>query len=45
MIFLRKELERLVTVKPGTIINQEVLNKNVEAIKTKIGDYGYALPM
>lgn len=37
-----KELERLVTVKPGTIINQEVLNKNVEAIKTKIGDYGYA---
>jgi outer membrane protein insertion porin family len=36
------ELERLVTVKPGTIINQEVLNKNVEAIKTKIGDYGYA---
>lgn len=37
-----KELERLVTVKSGTIINQEVLNKNVEAIKTKIGDYGYA---
>ncbi len=37
-----KELERLVTVKPGTIINQEILNKNVEAIKTKIGDYGYA---
>lgn len=36
------ELQELITVKSGQIVNQEVLNKNIEAVKNKIGKYGYA---
>ncbi len=36
------ELQKLITVKPGQIIDQEVLNKNIEAIKSAMGNYGYA---
>lgn len=35
-------VEKLVTVKAGNIIDQQELNKNIEKIKTKVGDYGYA---
>lgn len=35
-------LQKLVTVKAGKIIDQQELNKNIEKIKTKVGDYGYA---
>lgn len=35
-------IQDLVTVKPGTIIDQQALNKNIESIKNKLGNYGYA---
>ena len=35
-------LTPLITVKPGQIINQETLNKNIETIKNTMGNYGYA---
>lgn len=35
-------IEKLVTVKAGKIIDQQVLNKNIEMIKNKMGSYGYA---
>ena len=35
-------LPALVTLKPGQIINQEILNKNISAIKNSLGKYGYA---
>ncbi|MEN9945949.1 MAG: outer membrane protein assembly factor BamA [Pseudomonadota bacterium] len=37
-----QKLEKLITLKPNTIINQSLLNKNIEAIKTEMGNYGYA---
>lgn len=36
------EIQKLVTVKPGKIIDQQELNKNIENIKNKMGNYGYA---
>ncbi len=36
------EIEQLVTVKSGDIINQAKLTKDLDAIKTKVGEYGYA---
>ncbi len=36
------ELEELITLKPGQIISQEQLNKNIESIRNKLGEYGYA---
>jgi outer membrane protein insertion porin family len=35
-------LDDLITVKSGQIINQETLNKNIDALKTALGKYGYA---
>lgn len=37
-----EKLQKLITLKPKTIINQEALNKNIEAIKNAMGEYGYA---
>lgn len=36
------ELQKLITVKPGQIINQEKLDKDIQSIKTAMGKYGYA---
>ena len=36
------EIQKLITVKSGDIINQAKLTKDLEAIKTKVGEYGYA---
>ena len=38
-----ENLQKLITVKPGNIIDQEVLNKNIEALKTEMGNWGYAM--
>jgi outer membrane protein insertion porin family len=38
-----ENLQKLITVKPGKIIDQEILNKNIEAIKSEMGNFGYAL--
>lgn len=35
-------IEALLTVKPGKIIDQQILNKNIEDMKNKMGNYGYA---
>ena len=36
------ELPKLITLKPGQIIDQEQLNKNISALKNALGKYGYA---
>lgn len=36
------ELTPLITLKPGQIVNQEQLTKDIENIKNKLGEYGYA---
>ncbi len=38
-----ENIQKLVTVKPGQIIDQATLNRNIEAIKTEMGNYGYAM--
>jgi outer membrane protein insertion porin family len=36
------DLQKLVTLPIGEIVNQKILNMNIEAIKDKLGEYGYA---
>ncbi|MBP9742192.1 MAG: outer membrane protein assembly factor BamA [Burkholderiales bacterium] len=36
------ELQGLILLKPGKIVDQALINKTVESIRTKLGDYGYA---
>jgi outer membrane protein insertion porin family len=38
----REELLKLITLQEGQIVNQEKLNQNIDSLKTKLGDYGYA---
>ncbi|MFN8769720.1 MAG: outer membrane protein assembly factor BamA [Neisseriaceae bacterium] len=38
----KKNLDSYITLKPGDIVNQEILNRNIENIKTELGNYGYA---
>ncbi|MDQ5921096.1 MAG: outer membrane protein insertion porin family [Pseudomonadota bacterium] len=38
----KNELEKLILIKPGTVVDQALVNKTVDGIKTKLGDYGYA---
>lgn len=36
------ELEKLILIQPGKIVDQALVNKTVEGLKTKLGHYGYA---
>lgn len=36
------ELEPLILLKPGKVVDQSLINKTVEDLKTKLGHYGYA---
>jgi outer membrane protein insertion porin family len=36
------DLQKLITLSVGKTLNQQLLNKNIEAIKEKLGEYGYA---
>lgn len=36
------DLQTLLTIKPGAIVDQGAINKVADSIKTKIGEYGYA---
>lgn len=38
----KEDLEKLVTLRSGEIVNQEKLNKDIDNMKTELGNYGYA---